>query len=143
MPGPPRRIALESFLIAGRQMHDFPTPPRMVEPLEIKHRQPALRQMLADYRIMFSGAHVKVIVWWCAVLLVLTIVFFLTLCSLGASANIVLRVIAFLDSFILFGFAGLFALSLLSPISCAFYLSLDHCTARAGQSALITCSVHD
>jgi hypothetical protein len=88
----------------------------MTEPLEIKHREPTLRQMAADYRLMFCRGNLKLMLFWCGLLSVLLVGWFVTPSSLDPSRNIVLRVLAAADAYFLFGFGGLFALSLVSPL---------------------------
>jgi hypothetical protein len=96
----------------------------MAEPLEIKHKEPALRQMAADYRIMFSGSNLKLMLFWCGLFSILVVGWFVTPSSLDPSRNIVLRVLAFIDAYFLFGFGALFALSLVSPLLAHFVLPL-------------------
>jgi hypothetical protein len=97
----------------------------MAEPLEIKHKQPTLRQMAADYRLMVSGgSNLKLMFFWLGVLSVLFVGWFVTPSLADPSANIVLRVLALLDAYLLFGFGELFALSLASPLLARFILPL-------------------
>ncbi len=98
----------------------------MAEPLEIKHKEPALRQMAADYRLMFSGSNLKfMLFFWVGVLSVLLVGWFVTPSFVDLpSANIVLRVLTVIDATFLFSFGGLFALSLASPLLARFILPL-------------------
>jgi hypothetical protein len=96
----------------------------MAEPLEIKHKEPALRQMAADYRLMFSGSNLKLMLFWCGVLAVLLVGWFITPSSVDPKANIVLRVLAFIDAYFLFGFGCFFVLSLASPLLAHFIFPL-------------------
>ena len=87
----------------------------MSEPLEIKHKQPALRQMATDYRLMFSGSNLKLMLFWVGVLGVLLVGWFVTPSSVDPNVNIILRVLALIDACFLFCFAGFLVLSLASP----------------------------
>jgi hypothetical protein len=98
----------------------------MAEPVEIKHKEPALRQMATDYRLMFSGSNLKfMLFFWVGVLSVLLVGWFVTPSFVDLpSANIGLRVLTVIDATFLFSFGGLFALSLASPLLARFILPL-------------------
>jgi len=83
--------------------------------LEIKHKEPELRQMLAEYGRMFSRKWLTFYLGWLGLLAVLLVIFRYGPSSLSESTNIVLRIVAFLDAYFLFGFGALLAFALLAP----------------------------
>lgn len=89
----------------------------MDEPLAIKNREPTLRHMFWDYRVMFSGTNLKFMLWWAAVVIVLLGTYFLTPFgfTLDEDKNIILRVLVFFNTYFLFILTGLLAVSIVSP----------------------------
>jgi hypothetical protein len=73
---------------------------------------------------MFAGTNLKLTLFWFGVVTVLFVIWFVTPSSVDPSANIVLRVIAFIDAYLLFGFGAFLALSLTSPLLAHFVLPL-------------------
>ncbi len=92
----------------------------MAEPLEIKHMEPSLRRMAADYHLMFSGFNLKFTLILCTLIAVLLVGWFVTPSTLDPSANIVLRVLAFIDAYFLVGLGGMLVLRLASPLLVRF-----------------------
>jgi hypothetical protein len=100
------------------------TIPYMDDPFEIKHKEPSLRQMVADYRLMFSGINLKLMFFYLGVLSVLLVGWFVTPSLVDPTANSFLRALTVIDAFFLFMWGGLFALSLASPLLARFILPL-------------------
>jgi hypothetical protein len=96
----------------------------MADPLEIKNKEPSISKMLADYRLVFAQPNLKLILFWCGVVALLIVGWFITPSAVDDRANIILRVLAFFDAFFLFGFGGFLVLSLLAPLLARIVLPL-------------------
>jgi hypothetical protein len=100
----------------------------MAEQLEIKHGQPSLRRMAADYRLIFSGVNLKFTLSLCVLILIPLIGWFVTP-PLRDTNSKILQIIILLDGYFFVRrwryahVAGCFT------ASCAFHLSARHHTA--------------
>ena len=126
---PPYFPANARNAIARRLWHfvreDYPRRSnRMAEQLEIKNAEPSLRRMAADYHLMFSGVGLKITLMFCVLVAVLLAGWFVTPSTTDPNVNIVLRVLAFLDGYFLFGFGAMLVLWLASPLLARFTLPL-------------------
>ncbi len=89
----------------------------------IKHNEPELRQMIAEYAMMFSGVNLKLnLVLLCPI--GVTLLIFLYGPSLATSTNRFMVVFICINAYFLFGFGGLMFFELVSPLLARLILPL-------------------
>jgi hypothetical protein len=84
--------------------------------MTIKHNKPELRQMIAEYAIMFSDDDLKVILTSFGLIAVMLLIYLYGPSTDASKTNIFLSIFAFFNAYFLICFSGLMAFALVSPL---------------------------